>query len=341
MRKENILFFFEALYTLIKSGINLYETLVIIHHGNPKKEINKLTKILINHIQKGETFSEALSKVNHIPAFIISAIKAGEKSGSLEEILEIIMNQLKIEVEMTKKIKQVTLYPKIVGVTMLFSLLISVKFIFPTLTKTFSEQDITLPFVTRAFIQMTDFLNHNYLLLIILITTCFVGLNIFKKWAYGNKLLEQLKIKIPKIGTLYKLNHNKEIANYIGLLISSGLSIGEATEIFRKSTNSYLLKSIFEKSNKNIIQGKFLSETLKDKPIIMSYLLEIIKIGEKSGGLGASLLRIGKYFEKNYEIELKKAIAIIEPTITLFLALIVAFIVAATMLPTLSLSVSF
>lgn len=341
MSKENVLIFFEAMYALNRSGINLYETLILIKQTNPRKEIQQLANIIINEIMKGNTISEALAKISYMPAFIVGALKAGEASGRLENTLKIVVDQLQMDVEMTKKIKQVTLYPKFVVITMVVALFICAKFIFPTFATMFGNQEAELPVVTKIFIAVTNFVDENYLLLGLVICALIAAGVAIKNWTYGRKLAERATLKMPKISLLYKLSKNKDMANYMGLLITSGVNLGDAVEIYRKSTSSSMMNEVLIQSNRNMVQGKFLSDTLKSSPIIIPYLLEIIKIGEKSGELGISLLRMGKYLERNYEVELRKAIAIIEPSITIVMGLLVAVMVAAIMLPMLNLVTTF
>ncbi|OON93910.1 MAG: hypothetical protein ATN31_04925 [Candidatus Epulonipiscioides saccharophilum] len=339
--KENLLIFFEAIVALTKSGINLYETLVLIKQTNSKKEIRRLANVLINSMQQGYTISDALATVKNIPAFIIGALKAGEVSGKFDSILETIVNQLKMEVEMTKTIKRVTLYPKFMIATIIAALVVCLKFIFPTFIDMYSGQGAQLPWVTLMLISATNFVNNYYQWVAGIVILSIIAMIRLKKIIYIQKKIEWIKLKIPKVSYLYKIKQNKDLANYMGLLLESGLQLGEAVEIFKDSTSSGMMKYILAQSNMNMAQGKFLSDTLKDSPLIIPYMLEIIKIRENSGGLGQALLDIGKYLESDYEIELRKNISIIEPTLTLIIGLIVAGIAAAIMMPTIGLAITF
>ncbi|OOB77057.1 MAG: hypothetical protein BEN19_02725 [Epulopiscium sp. Nuni2H_MBin003] len=330
INKDVILFIFEELLFLTRTGINVYEALLLIQINSHKS--NKIVNTLIDYIIKGYSLSSALEKVSGMPIFIIGAIKAGESSQKLDKTLEMIVKQLRMEIETKKKLDQAMMYPKIVIITMTLSIVISVNFIFPIVIDIFMSNQAALPMVTIIFMNIINLLRSHVTILVVVI----ICLLYFTPTPHIQISLESVKYKF----SLYKLVRNKEIANYLGILVSTGVTVNDALDILKVSTDSYVLKKALEESKINILQGKLLSETLSDK-IVLPHLLTIIKIGEDSGRLGELLLKVGEYFEASFENELRRKLSLVEPCLTLVLSVIVGFVVLATLLPTLTLSTIF
>ncbi len=334
--KESLMFMFEELLAILQTGINLYEGLLLIKSSKHSKEVNNLASKLIAYVSKGNSLSYSLEQINSIPAFIIGAIKSGEYGGNLEQTLSIIINQLKTEIEAKKKIRQVLIYPTIVVITLIISCIFAINFIFPQLLDMFTNQD-NLPTITIVFISIVNFIQSNNLLLLTIPILLFLLFTLLNSTLQGKVFLESIYINLK----LYKLYRNTEIANWLGLLISSGVTLTDALEVLQKSTTSVLLKMSLEHSKLEMSEGKYFSDTLHGNKLISSYLFSIIKTGENSGKLGQLLLKTGGYFDKTYSQQLQQLVVWIEPIITLVISLIVAFVVMAIILPTLTLSIQF
>ncbi|OOB78084.1 MAG: hypothetical protein BEN18_08520 [Epulopiscium sp. Nuni2H_MBin001] len=338
--KEELIFLLQELLAVLQSGISLYDALVLIKSSSYSRATTKLVNKLIAYVVKGSTLSHALEETGGVPSFVIGAIKAGECTGKLEQTLEIIIKQLELEIQSTKKLKKAMVYPGIVLTTIIIAGMIAINFIFPQLIYTFEYQNAKLPTITLIFIFISTLLQTHTIPMIIAIFGTIVSLMVISSIPAGKVMIEFIKLKIYKYNRLYILYRNKEIANLLGVLLVSGVALPEAVELLKSSTESYMLKNILDITKQNISEGKYLSYSLNNCKLISPYLVGVIEIGENTGQLGTILLRTGEYFEKSYQHQIEKALVWVEPMVTLLLSLIVAFVVIAMMLPMLTLSLS-
>ncbi len=339
--KQTLIFILKELVAVLQTGVNLYDALVLVKTSKHSKEVDLLIEKIIAYIVQGHDLSYAFEQVNSIPEFVVGAVRAGEKGGTLLETLKIIINQLEVELQSTKKIRQTMAYPMIVLTVLICTTLVAVNFIFPALLEVFIDQGAQLPLITQIFITIVMLLQQNTFRIIscILAIICIINFKITSKTF--SVYLEKVFLNCVIIGSFYKLKINKEIANWLGLLLYSGVDLATSISILEHSTSSECLKNTLYKSRIQLQDGYFFSDTLKTEKIISPYLIAVIETGEKSGRLDKLLISTGEYFEETYQHKMQLFFIWLEPVVTILLSIIIGFVVMAIMLPTLTLSIQF
>src|SRR3989344_9440953 len=89
-------FFVKRLSFLIKAGIPMRESLVMIREQTRKKGYASILDVVIANVSNGQNLSTSLSKFkNTFGEFTINIIGFGEQSGILSENLEYVADELK------------------------------------------------------------------------------------------------------------------------------------------------------------------------------------------------------------------------------------------------------
>lgn len=128
-----------------------------------KQTEDKLFKAIIKDIysdvKEGESFSSALSRYPKIfSPLYISMIKAGEDSGRLEEVLNILSFYRQQQEDLISKTKVTLIYPLIMLVVGIFTVIFMLTFVMPRLMNIFSQLGSQLPLPTRMIIFSSEFL---------------------------------------------------------------------------------------------------------------------------------------------------------------------------------------
>ena len=84
---------------------------------------------------------------------------------------------------------------------------------------------------------------------------------------------------------------------------------------------------------KGVVEGNRLSDGLKKSPWLPALLLEMTAVGEKTGHLENTLEVVSAYYTREVDTALKQALEILNPCITIALAIAVVFILLAVYLP--------
>ncbi|ONI37534.1 hypothetical protein AN639_03745 [Candidatus Epulonipiscium fishelsonii] len=334
---ETYLFLYE-LSNLLQSGISLIETLNIMYQQANSRKRRFILRDIINELNSGKSFSQAIKKLNYFSPFIVSTIHAGESSGNLSYVLDLILQQIQIQIESKKVVEKATLYPKIVLLTLMGIVIVAIKFIFPQFIELFNSYKVDMPFITKLIISIIEFIRPNLVTFIISLYLYFLVMKRINSLYYFKSISEKIKLQFTFYKNLFQLKSSLEFSNLLGILLNAGITLKDALIILEQTISSPSLKKQIKKSVNEIREGRDLSSTLKEQAILSGTLISIIEIGEKSGTLDTMLLNSGKYFEKLYNHKLEKLLIWIEPILTLTLAVIVGIIVLSIMLPTFSLA---
>ena len=119
----------------------------------------------------------------------------------------------------------------------------------------------------------------------------------------------------------------KGLANFyheFGVLINAGVSVHQTLYSIMNSTSNRQIRNIAAGVGSGIEQGKSLTEAMAAYPGIFSVLqLRIVGIGERTGKLAESLVRIGENLERNHRIRTKLITGFLYPVFLIHAVIII------------------
>ncbi len=119
--------------------------------------------------------------------------------------------------------------------------------------------------------------------------------------------------KLLTIGTV-KTQQKIAFARNISAMIEAGLSLSRALSVIEKQSNNPKLKKVINDINTKVKKGSTFSNALSDYPKIFNNLfISMVRSGEESGNLTASLSEIADQVEKTYLLKKKLKGAMIYP----------------------------
>ncbi len=336
--KKERAYFIENLSILISSGVNISEALSIIDEGLKSKQFKARVSEIKKKIDSGFSFWESLEALNIFSKRDISLIKIGENSGHLAENLIILSQQYEKEKFFRSKVFSALLYPSIVLFMVIIIAIGMTWFLLPRLAIIFSQLEIELPLLTKAMISVGLFIQDYgsifFPSLIIFIILFFYFVFVHKKTKHlGQSFL--FNFFITK-----KLILEAELARfgfYLGTLLNSGFSIIDSIKTLEDSTHYWYYKKIYNHIQTKIAEGKSIKESITTYPKIIKYIplpiQQIIFVGEKSGKLAESLIRVGIKYEAKLDLTTKNLTVALEPVLLIMVWLGVLFLAIAIILP--------
>ena len=293
-------------------------------------------------IKGGESFSDALKNYRgNFSNLYISLVKSGEASGKLGEILLRLADNLEKEREFKSKLKGALVYPAIIIIGMFVVMFIMVTFVLPKLLGLYKDFNVELPMSTKILIAISSFSAKFWPLVLVLI---FVGFYFVKKYLatkVGKKSFDQLALKTPVFGHIISISALVESTRTLSILIGSGISILDALAIVIDSTDNSIFQEAFVTVRKKVEKGQSMGIALEQEGIFPPILVQMSQVGEQTGNLDDTLLRLSKYFEMESEMAVKTMTTLIEPLILVFLGVGVGFLVMSVITPIYNLTNSF
>jgi len=332
--KEKI-FFAEHLSLLIKGGIPLSEAIETLESEAKSRVFRGSLAEISKKILEGQRLSKALQTYPGIfDNFFCNVVRVGEESGTLEENLKYLAQQLKSDYEMKKKVSGALIYPIIVVILALVVAFSITFFVLPKITGLFQILEIELPLATRILINTASFLKKNLLLLIIGIIFLILIFKILQRFKFFKFYFDSILLSLPFFNQIFGNLNLARFSRTFYTLLKSGMPILEALDICIATHSNEVFKKNLTFVKLRVERGERMSQGLKEFPkIFPSVFSQMVAVGEKSGTLEESFLYLANFYEGEIDSTLKNLSGILEPILLILVGAFVAFVALAIIIP--------
>ncbi len=327
-KTADLAFFCRQLSSMLTAGISLVRGLHILYTQEEKKKAKAALREIYEDVQKGRSFSEAIqSRPGVFPELFISMVAAGEASGNLDVIMvrvaDFYLNQNKVN----NKIRGAMIYPLVLLgmlIAVFFGLFI---FIMPTFRELVMGGDI--PPLSQAMFDISDFLIEKWWVLIIAVALIAFVIRILCITPKTRMKIDELLIKVPKVGPLLTVIYTGRFARTMANLYSSGLQMVDCIEKSAGTLgNSYISKVFKTNVVEDVKHGEALSTAVTKTGVFPGVFTSIIMVGEESGALDDILNKSADYYEDESETAISKLVGLMEPAMIILLGLMIGLVLA-------------
>ena len=339
---NDIVNFTRQVAIMLNAGLTLIDSLEILKKQTTKLQLKKMIEAIDAKIKRGSSFSVALKDYkSNFSNLYISLVRSGEASGKLGEILLRLADNLEKEREFKSKLKGALVYPIIIVVGMFVVMFIMVTFVLPKLLGLYKDFNVELPLSTKILIGISSFSTKFWPLVLVLIVVGFYFAKRYLATKAGKKSFDQFALKLPVFGNIISVSALVESTRTLAILIAAGISILDALSIVVDSTDNLVFQQAFLTVSQKVEKGQSMGVALEQEGIFPPILAQMSQVGEQTGNLDDTLLRLSKYFEMESEMATKTMTTLIEPLILVFLGVGVGFLVISVITPIYNLTSSF
>ena len=336
LKSKDLLFWLTQLSTYLKSGIPLADAIRILNQQmNKKGQYKRAFQSISYELTMGESFSKALEKQGTMfPALLINMIKAAEATGELEETLDDMANYYE-EIDKTRRqmISALT-YPSVIMVFSLAVITFIMIYVIPEFVGIYEDNNAEITGITKAVIDISNFLQHNFGNILFLIAiTIIVLVMCYKKIKAFRKNIQVFVMKLPVIGNILKYNEMTIFAKTFSSLLRNNVFITESIDILSKITNNEVYKEIMYNTIDNVVKGEKISTAFKDHWAIPDVAYYMIVTGESTGKLAEMMSKVSTYYQEMHRNLVNSLKSFIEPIMISGLAIVVGVILLAVIVP--------
>jgi len=287
----------------------------------------------LEDVEAGNDLSSALEKQKSIfSPYYINMVRASEASGNLEIGLTRMHEYLESAKTMRDKLISSLIYPMILIVVAMASILVIMTFVVPKITELFEGSEELLPVATKMVISVSNFVSsYWWLLLVVLILAGFLIRYLFTSPSY-RKFWDAKLVRLPIFGDLLVKHETAKFTSSLGSLLSNGVPVLSALPIAKANlTNSLFLDNI-SRAMEQFKEGKSLFHTLCMAKLFPSLALQMIKVGEETGELDNMLKRVSEIYEKETANAMQRLVNLFEPAIIIILGVVIGGIIVSILL---------
>ncbi len=319
---------------MFRAGVSMIDALKMLTEATDNKKLRNACDEVRIAVEKGEALSMACAEHPKIfPPIMVNMTAAGEASGSLDIAMDRIAVQLEKSNKTKAAIKKAMMYPIIVLIVMLVVVIVMLVKVIPSYSTMFEDLETDLPAITKAVQSVSDFLIHQWYIVVPVLLAVVVGIIIFNKTDTGKHVTGKIAITIPAIKNLVVKNASAQMARTLSTLVGSGIPLVEAVEISANVMGNVYFKEALLNARDEIMIGQPLSRPLEEAKIFPPMVYNMVKIGEETGKTEDMLEKLADYYEEEVESAVQTMMAAMEPLIIVVLAVVVGTIIAACMAP--------
>lgn len=334
VKLDEIVIFSRQLATMVDSGIPLVQAMDILHDQIEKSAFKGVVAMIRDDIETGASFSDALLKhPNVFSPLYINMVRAGESSGSLDDILDRLASYLEKANALQRKVKSSLVYPAVVvSMAMLITLVMLIKVI-PTFKGIFDMLGGSLPMPTRVLIMVSDTLRGMFLYVVIVLSAVIFAFKKYMKTAQGRIAFDRITLKLPVIGQLLRKVAVAKFTRTLATLVKSGVPILISLEIVGKTSGNTVIEKALNEVRTSIREGENIADPLAKCGVFPPMVVRMIHVGEQTGELEKMLGKIADFYDDQVDAAVSSMTSLIEPLIISFLGVVIGGIVIAMFLP--------
>lgn len=331
---NDLVLFTRQLSSILASGLTLMQALSILKEQIQNPVMKEVVTGIIADVQEGKTFGTAVEKYPKIFSKIyVALIKAAESSGFLDKVLLRLADNLEKAEKLKGTIKSALMYPMIVVVLMVVVMFVMMIFVIPQLTVLYQNLNIPLPFTTQILVSISNATITFWPLVIGGIIALFIAYNRWVKTDSGELLTDGLKLKVPVFGKLISQTILAEFSRTFGLLVGAGTLVVQSLNEAADTSGNRIYKNAIAEVSKRVEKGISIGDAMAAFDIFPPILVQMVKIGEQTGKLDDSLLRVSEYFEREVDGTVKTLTTAMEPFIMIVLGIGVSFLIISIITP--------
>jgi type IV pilus assembly protein PilC len=334
LKTTDILRFTFQLATLIDAGLPLLDGLKDMARESGDERAQTIIDDIRYRVEAGETMEGALSfHPNSFPQLYRAIIGAGEATGKLGQVLHDLTILLEWQMELDSKVKEAATYPIILSLVLVGVVTILVVKVIPMFEPIFEELHATLPLPTQIVLGVSYIVRHYWYVFPAVIGSVIFGWKSFVSTAAGRYKADSLILKVPLFGSLTRKIALSRFVHTFALSFRAGINLLTCLDIAKKTTGNVRLERAISNARDSVNVGEKLAGSLQVSGEFPPMVIRMIAVGEQTGSLTTSLLKIAEYYDKDVASSVRKIFTAFEPIMIVTMGAVVGGIAMSIFMP--------
>ncbi len=331
---DELLMFYIQLANMLEAGVTILMALNVLIKQIENKKLKEAVSSIARQVEAGNKLSAAFAMHSQIfNRLFVSMIKTAEETGKLATVLVSYANFFEEQEDLKRQIRGAVFYPSILLCFGIAVMLFLVTFIIPQFAQIYMQAGIRLPLVTLIVYKVGMAIKYYWYLLAALGIAATVILKRYFSTESGVFFLDRLKLRICIIGPLYRKVCISRFTRTLATLLGSGVPILGALDITKEVVYNKILTNVIDNVHRSVEKGERIAETLRISEEFPPDVVQMISVGEETGGLVEMLNKIANFYDMSISFSVKKLTTLIEPLFLVILGGMVGLIMASMLMP--------
>jgi type IV pilus assembly protein PilC len=281
-------------------------------------------------LRSGERFSDCLDKFPKVfPPFYRGIVRSAELTGELDTVLARLSRYIERDLEARRKLKSAMMYPIVVSVMSLVTVLILAIYVLPQFEDFFASLDAELPLPTRILMGITGFLGNWWWAIVggvAALVVLFMGIT---RTSGGKYARDAFLLKIPVLGDTIQYALTERFCRVLASMVSAGVNLTEGLEVTTEALRNRVYVKRLGEVSEQILEGQGVAGPLARTGLFPGTATQMLRVGEDTGSLDTQLEVTAEYYETELDYKITKLTALFEPLVIVVMGLVVGFVAIA------------
>ncbi len=322
------------LAVLVEARVPLARGLATIAEHETKQSLRALVHDLASKVEAGMPFSAALEAHKSVFGDVyVQTLKAAERSGNLIGVMNHLADLLERQQESRQQLRRAMAYPIVVLTVVVAAMIVILVFVVPKFSATFAQHQVELPLATRIVQAIGASVRSQWYFYLGAVVAIVSSLAMGWRSASGRLVLERVLLSVPVVGKILVANTAARFSRVLSISLTSGLDLIQAIDAAGRSTGRPLFVQECDAMTERLRQGDQVGEVVRTSIYLPGFARRMIAAGKDSTELARASDIVARHYDRE-SVHLTKGInSIIEPVLTVALAVIVLVVALSVFLP--------
>ena len=335
---DKFLIFNQQFVTLVRAGLPILKSLDLLAERLTDPKLSRYIKGVRDEVRSGAMLSDAFASQGVFPPIYVTTVLAGERSGSLAEVLDRFITYQKLALSVRKKLLVSLLYPAVLVSLASGLIVFLVTYVVPNFAQLYSSMQAQLPAPTLILIAVGTTARSYVLLGFACLVAAVVGFRFWARTPAGSEAVDRVLLKTPVAGEVWLKYQVAQFSRVLGTLLVGGIPLLTALDTAAESLGTQVLRKVLGRAVKLVREGQSLSQSLRSTKVFPGLSIDMIEVGESTGALPAMLSSVAEFYEEDVANRVTAALSLIEPAILICMGIFVGFVLVSLYLPIFSLA---
>lgn len=330
VRRADLLIFTQELAALLRAGLPLDRSLTILTDLTENEYLQEIDRELLAEIKGGKSLSEGLAMYPQVfPKLYVNLIRAGEISGTLDEILGRVVEYLENADELRSYIVSSLIYPAILALVGSASITVMVTFVIPKFSEVFENAGMPVPLPMKIMLGLSGFVTGYWWLIL---AAVFGAVFLWRRnlaTEEGRLNWDRRLLHLPVLGSVLQRLEVSRFARTLGTLLHSAVPLIQSINIVQEVVGNKVISSAMGRVVSGVKKGEGLARPIKQEGVFPLFAVHLLEVGEETGRLDEMLLQIADTYDRDLRTSVKRLVALFEPAMILIMGLLIGVMVVS------------
>ena len=334
VKNKDIVILSKQLSTLFEAQVSALRVFRLIAAETESKLLRDALTAVAEDISDGSSVTNALKKHPKVfSSFYVNMVAAGEESGKMAETFTFLADYLDRTYELTSKAKNALVYPAFVISIFFIVMYLMLTMVIPKIAKILTDSGQELPFFTKIVISISNVLtDYGFIMIGALIVGGFFIMR-YKKTEAGGLVFDDLKLRIPVLGDLYRKLYFARISGNMAMMLTSGISMIKTLDNTAAVIDNRVYENIMKDITQSVAGGTSVSDAMALHEELPGILTQMVRVGEETGRISNVLETMAKFYEREVINAVDTMVGLIEPIMIVLLGAGVGGLLSAVLIP--------